>query len=161
VHFFDLACCCFAGQKPLSVFSKLQTSASQKSIPPLLATSIATFEQGMATFLFGGDTRYGQQDETVVVGSHGTLRSVGPGLNHKQVSLHTAEGFGSIDPEGTWFEQGFEGTMSELLCAIEQNREPFHSARNNLATLALTFAAVASADSQREEVPGEVRSIVT
>jgi hypothetical protein len=37
--------------------------------------------------------------------------------------------------------------MGELLCAIKENREPYHSAANNLASLELCFAALASADS--------------
>ena len=36
--------------------------------------------------------------------------------------------------------------MGELLCAIEDNREPNHSARNNLKTLELVQAATKSAD---------------
>jgi hypothetical protein len=36
--------------------------------------------------------------------------------------------------------------MSELLCAIEENREPYHSARDNLQSLELCFAALTSAD---------------
>jgi hypothetical protein len=36
--------------------------------------------------------------------------------------------------------------MAELLSAIEEDREPIHSANHNLRTLALTFAAVESAE---------------
>lgn len=159
VHFFDAVCAFFEPRQPDGVLSKLRRSESQKSIPPLLATSVVSFPDGMATLVFGGDTRFGQQDETVLVGSRGTLRSVGPGLNRKDVTLYTDTGHSSPQLEGTWFEQGFEGTMAELLCAVEENREPEHSARKNLTTLALTFAAVASADEGREIVPGHVRRL--
>jgi hypothetical protein len=43
--------------------------------------------------------------------------------------------------EGVWFPDGFHGAMAELLCAFEERREPEHSARNNLRSLALCFAA--------------------
>ena len=49
--------------------------------------------------------------------------------------------------------------MGELLCAIEQQREPTHGARNNLESLALCFAALASADSGAPVRPGEVAAI--
>ena len=60
--------------------------------------------------------------------------------------------------QGTWFTNGFRGAMGELLCAIEENREPTHSAHNNLNTLALSFAALASADSGMAHVPGTIKS---
>ena len=63
--------------------------------------------------------------------------------------------------KGAWFPDGFHGTMGELLCAIEENREPTNSARNNLASLALCFAAVASAECGQPVVPGTVRRLVS
>ena len=47
--------------------------------------------------------------------------------------------------------------MGELLCAIEEDREPRNSARNNLKSLALCFAAIASSVDGEPKVPGEVR----
>ena len=55
---------------------------------------------------------------------------------------------------GTWFPDGFHGTMGELLRAVEEKREPENSARNNLESLALCFAAIASADRAAPVVPG-------
>jgi DUF1009 family protein len=49
--------------------------------------------------------------------------------------------------------------MLELLCAIEENREPFNSARNNLNTLAAVFAAIGSADSGQSVVVGDHRKL--
>jgi hypothetical protein len=49
------------------------------------------------------------------------------------------------------------GTMGELLCAIEESREPENSAANNLRSLALCFAALESTRSGRMEIPGNVR----
>jgi len=46
-----------------------------------------------------------------------------------------------------------------LLCAIEEKRPPTHHARNNLESLALCFAALASADTGAPVVPGTVRSV--
>ena len=48
------------------------------------------------------------------------------------------------------------GAMGELLCAIEEKREPENSAANNLRSIALCFAALESSRSGRVEVPGNI-----
>jgi predicted dehydrogenase len=48
--------------------------------------------------------------------------------------------------EGQWYPDGMAGTLGELLTAIEEEREPYNSARHNLLSLELTFAACRSAD---------------
>jgi hypothetical protein len=49
--------------------------------------------------------------------------------------------------------------MGELLCAIEENREPMNSARDNLKSLALCFAAIAAAHDGAAKRPGDVRKL--
>jgi uncharacterized membrane protein len=49
--------------------------------------------------------------------------------------------------------------MGELLRAVEENREPENSGRNNLESLALCFAAIASADKGAPVAPGSVRRL--
>jgi predicted dehydrogenase len=85
--------------------------------------------------------------------------SVGSDLNNQKVTIVTAEGRASPRLVGRWFSDGFHGTMAELLSAIEEDRQPFHSARHNLRSLALCFAAVASAERGQPVVPGTVRKI--
>jgi hypothetical protein len=46
--------------------------------------------------------------------------------------------------------------MGELLCAIEEGREPLNSARDNLRGLELCFAAVASAERHAAVRPGKI-----
>lgn len=48
-----------------------------------------------------------------------------------------------------WFPDAFIGTMAQLLCAIEENREPEISGRDNLDTLALCEAVLKSAQDRR------------
>ena len=48
-----------------------------------------------------------------------------------------------------WFPDAFAGTMGELLCAIEQDREPSISGRDNLRTLQLVEAGYRSAAERR------------
>jgi predicted dehydrogenase len=47
--------------------------------------------------------------------------------------------------EQRWFPDAFTGPMAELLCAIEEDREPLTSGRDNLRTLALVEAAYLAA----------------
>jgi predicted dehydrogenase len=48
-----------------------------------------------------------------------------------------------------WFPDAFVGTMAQLLCALEENREPEISGRDNLETLALCEAVYAAAREHR------------
>jgi hypothetical protein len=49
--------------------------------------------------------------------------------------------------------------MGELLCAIEERREPSHGARSNLRSLEMCFAAVTSALRHEPVEPGSVRKL--
>jgi hypothetical protein len=49
--------------------------------------------------------------------------------------------------------------MAELLCAIEENRQPSNSGANNLQSLALCFAAIASSRDGLAYRPGDVRRL--
>ncbi|MGH9837448.1 MAG: Gfo/Idh/MocA family protein [Blastocatellia bacterium] len=48
-----------------------------------------------------------------------------------------------------WFPDAFEGTMAQLLCALEENREPEISGADNLRTMALVDACYLSAKEHR------------
>jgi predicted dehydrogenase len=48
-----------------------------------------------------------------------------------------------------WFPDAFVGTMAQLLCAIEEQREPELSGRDNLQTIALCEAVYAAAREHR------------
>ncbi|MEA2736516.1 MAG: hypothetical protein QOE14_2967, partial [Humisphaera sp.] len=89
----------------------------------------------------------------------GSARSDGADLNAQRVTVTTAAGEFQPQLQGSWFREGFHGTMAELLCAIEEDREPNNSAAGNLASLALSFAAVKSADTGSPQTPGEVRRV--
>jgi len=49
--------------------------------------------------------------------------------------------------------------MGELMCAVEADREPENSARDNLDSLELCYAAVAAAEDGEPKAPGEVREL--
>jgi predicted dehydrogenase len=54
-----------------------------------------------------------------------------------------------------WFPDAFAGTMAQLLCALEENREPEISGRDNLKTMALVEACYVSAREHRAVELGE------
>ncbi|MFB6106227.1 MAG: Gfo/Idh/MocA family protein [Halobacteriaceae archaeon] len=156
VHWFDVLTC-LVDESPERVYASYEASPSQRATPPLLANAVVEYGGAQATLSFDADTKLGPEDRTYVAGTDGTVKSEGPDLSEQTVTLYTADGYAVPDLAGTWFPDGFHGTMGELLCAIEEDREPSNSARNNLRTLEVTFAAVASAEDHEPKVPGEVR----
>jgi len=127
--------------------------------PPLLAQVLVTFDGGQASLVFDANTRYGALDTTYVAGTAGSLSSTGPNLGEQSVTLCTSAGTAHPSLQGAWFNDGFHGTMAELLCAIEEGREPANSARSSLVSLALCFAAIASSHSGVSERVGSVRTL--
>ncbi|MBM3852828.1 MAG: Gfo/Idh/MocA family oxidoreductase [Verrucomicrobia bacterium] len=159
IHWFDLAAQLTRGRPPARVWASVARAPFQQMKPPMLAHVVIDFAGTQVRLCFNGHVRHGQEDRTVVCGAAGTLRSTGPSLSEQSVFLHTAAGSAQASLEGSWFTNGFQGAMAELLCAIEENREPNHSARNNLESLALCFAALASADSGQPQIPGSIRRV--
>ncbi len=98
-------------------------------------------------------------DAIYIAGTDGAIDCRGREINRHTLTLYTREGYSSPKLRGSWFKDGFHGTMAELLSSIEDGREPSHSARNNLTSLALCFAAVASAERGEPVVPGTVRQL--
>ena len=143
IHWFDFLVSVI-GDRALRVHATTARAAGQTVRPPLLAQALVSFAGGQASLTFDGDTRYGPQDSTVVIGTRGTVSSRGPDLGEQSVELHTEAGVARPALEGSWFNDGFAGAMGELLCAIEEDREPLNSARGNLASIRLCQAAVRS-----------------
>lgn len=159
IHWFDIVTQFFGERRPQRVFASLARSSSQTAAPPLLGQALIEYEGGQASLTFDADVRFGHQDFTYVTGSAGTITSAGPDLGKQKVTLYTEKGYGSPALESSWFPAGFHGTMAELLCSIEEDRQPSNNARANLNSLAVCFAAVASAEYGQPKVPGEVREM--
>lgn len=145
IHWFDICCTFFSKQKIVSVSATKSRTPYQTNNASLLSHVIVQFEEGQATLSFNGDTEFGQQDTTVVCGELGTVRSTGLSLTEQTVTLHTAQGHATPILNGDWFTNGFQGTMGELLCSIEEERQPHNDARGNFRSVALCFAALKSA----------------
>jgi predicted dehydrogenase len=159
IHWFDIVTSFMGRRRAKEVYATVTRSPTQEAWPPLLAQVMIEYDVGQASLVFDGDTRFGKEDRTFVAGTAGTILSIGPDSRHQKIALHTAAGRVEPGLEGCWFPDGFHGAMGELLRAIEENREPTNSARDNLRSLELCFAAVASAESRRPIVPGTVRRL--
>lgn len=158
VHWFDFLAS-IVGRPATSVFASKARASGQGVRPPLIANATVAFDGGQASLTFDGAARFGSEDRTVIAGSKGTLNSRGPDLSNQSVTLTTAEGISRPSLEGTWFTEGFIGTMGALLKAIENKDRPLNDARRNLDSLALVFAAIASARRGVPVPPGSVRSL--
>ena len=159
IHWFDMVTCVFGERIPTRVFATTKRVPGQEVDPPLSAGALVSFDGGLATLAFHAATRFAPAETTVITGTKGTFRSSGPVCANNQVTLTTADGQAVVPLDGSWFNDGFAGAMGELLCAIEENREPENSARENLRSLELCFAAMASADSGQPVKPGDVLDV--
>jgi predicted dehydrogenase len=159
IHWFDFLTTLTSGVAPSRVYASKTRATTQDIAAPLLAQAMIEYPHAQASLVFDGHTQAGRLDRVYIAGSRGSIASSGPDQDHQKVELRTAAGIARPKLVGAWFPDGFHGTMAELLAAIEEKREPMNSARNNLASLALCFAAVASAETGKPVVPGTVRKL--
>jgi predicted dehydrogenase len=159
IHWFDFITTMMDPLVPRRVYATVARAATQAVRPPLLGQAMIDYEAAQASLAFDGFTQFDKLDRTIVVGSQGVIRSTGPNHERQMVELVTSTGAARPRLKGAWFPDGFHGAMAELLSAIAEKREPTHSARNNLASLALCFAAVSSAERGVPVVPGSVRRL--
>jgi predicted dehydrogenase len=152
IHWFDFLHSITAG-RARTVFATGAPAAGQGAKAPLLAQVLVELEGGQASLVFDGATPFGPRDTTYLAGTAGSLQSDGLDLGQQSVTLTTAAGVARPALTGTWFNDGFRGAMGALLCAIEDDEEPENGAEENLASLALAFAAI---QSRRSGVPVKV-----
>lgn len=158
VHWFDFIAS-ITGDRAQSVFATSTHARGQANAVPLMAQALVRLDGGQASLVFDGGVDHGPRDTTFIGGTTGSLMSDGPDLGAQAVTLTTAQGIARPTLDGQWFNDGFRGTMGELLCAIEDNREPSNGARENLRSLAMAFAAVRSRITGREIEVGAARRL--
>ena len=159
IHWFDMAALFFQGRAARSVFAANAFAPGQQLKPPMIGSATVAFAGGTATLNFDAHSRFGAEESICITGSRGTLRASGPICAAHNVTLFTQRGCARPQLQGQWFNDGFRGTMGELLCAIEEDREPSNSARDNLRSLAICFAAVQAANTGKVQTPDKVRCL--
>lgn len=158
IHWFDFAQSILGGRTE-SVFAMASAAPGQTAKAPLTAQALIRLDRRQASLVFDGATPFGPRDATVITGTLGTLTSDGPDLGRQEVTLTTALGRARPVLRGTWFNDGFRGAMGALLVAIEEDREPENGAEENLASLALAFAAIRSRRTGVEVPVGAARRL--
>ena len=158
VHWFDFVNSVL-GDRVEAVYATALRGAGQANKVPLLAQAMVRADGAQASLVFDGAIAHGPRDTTFVGGTAGSVLSDGPDLGRQQVTLNTPDGIAKPVLEGAWFNDGFIGTMGELLCAIEDDREPLNGAAENLRSLAMAFAAVRSRITGKEVRVGAVRRL--
>ncbi|MCA9211754.1 MAG: Gfo/Idh/MocA family oxidoreductase [Planctomycetales bacterium] len=154
IHWFDISIAMLGDIRVNSVYASVARTSYQSVKPPFLAQVVINCGTDASNSVqvrlcFNAHVKYGQEDRTIVAGSKGTMRASGPELNDQEVDVWTADGHARPTLEGCWFDNGFRGTMGELLCAIENDRQPWNNAKQNLRSLELCFAAIKSADENK------------
>ena len=159
IHWFDFVRTIMDEAVPRRIFASMAKSATQTIMPALLAQTIIEYESTQVTLIFDGFTRFDHLDRTLVVGSAGAIRSTGPSNRLPTHRNDNVRGLGPATIErlmvSGWISR-HDGRVAFSDC---RNREPSNSARNNLASLSLCFAAVASAERGEAVRPGSVRQL--
>ena len=164
IHWFDMLVCYLPEFRPRNVFAQLGRTNTQKAIPPLNGQVLIDFDSDEGKYAqtalsFRGDSNRCPLDRTIIVGSKATLVASGPNLNEQQVEIHFEDGVANPLLESRWFDDGFQGTMGELICSIQENRRPENHAETVLPTLEICFAAVESAETGNVVPVGSVTKL--
>ncbi len=159
IHWFDMLMQLTGGKNANSVYALESFASGQKSKQPLLAEAMIGFEGGQATLAFDGFSKFGPWHHAHITGTNGTLHAEGANMATGEVTLTTKKGIARPKLTGAWFNDGFRGSMGELLCAIEQNRDPITNASDNVRGLEVCFAAIKSAETGRPQKVGSVRKV--
>jgi len=149
VHWFDISRCWLAGKELTEIRAREWRAPNQ---PPEAHTEWAigveiSCADGTTAVIRGVGHAADEQPRRHpfwLHGTEGTVRGSVLGGDHAELQ----RGAVTLRPEleGNWYPDGFAGTMGELQCAIEEDREPFNAAAHNLLSLELTLAAVESAE---------------
>jgi predicted dehydrogenase len=149
IHWIDISRCWLDGKTPRSVQALEYRTPAQpaESEAPWGAWVEIQYTDGASAMIrsIGGSATSRPGCPFWIHGTEGTIRgSILLGSDYLELERDGV--FSRYDPEGSWYVDGFGGTMGELLCAIAEEREPSNSARNNLLTLQLTLDACRSAE---------------
>jgi predicted dehydrogenase len=160
VHWFDITRCWLEAKRPTSVRAREYRTPNQpsESTAPWGAWATIEYEDGTSALIrgIGGAATTRPSKPFWIHGAEGTIRGhvLGSG-NVRGSELVELERNGTktrVELDGTWYSQGFAGTLGELVCAIAEGREPYNSARHNLLSLELTLAACRSAEEDGKPV---------
>lgn len=149
IHWIDITRCWMGNKKAIGVRAREYRTPHQpiESIAPYGMWIELVYEDGSNAMIRSAGTSETKKGGHLfwAHGSLGTIRgSIQLGSDY--VELEKGDISARYHLEGAWYMDGFAGAMGELLCAIDEHREPYHSAQHNLLSLQLTLAACRSSD---------------
>ena len=156
IHWFDFVASLLPANVDATVTAFRGAPRTDLGLPALEATAVVEWSGGRATLSFDAGCLYGSGDSTTVIGSEGTVSSTGPDGGTQEVTLNLAAGKAKPELVGKWFNDGFAGTMAELLDSATTGRKARNDAEGNLRSLKLCFAAIESADTGKPVMVGTV-----
>lgn len=148
VHFIDATRCWLDGKQPSVVRAREYRTPGQppEAKEPWAGIVDVAYADGSSAVIraVGCNETSEPRFPFWIHGSEGTITgrvATGEYVELERDGVHTR-----FPLAGEWMLDGFAGTMGELMCAIEEQREPSNSARHNLLSLELTLAACRSAE---------------
>jgi predicted dehydrogenase len=151
IHYIDL-CRFYTGLNPIRVKATATNQPGQAAVSPMCHVILMEFEpeqQVMAVSYFNNIVRVPKlhRYEWFVDGTEGSAMASG---NELVLSLKSEPNDKVSFPiQGSWFPDAFGGSMGELMRALNENREPMTSGRDNLNSIRIAYAAVESASTGR------------
>jgi predicted dehydrogenase len=154
IHWFDITRCWLDGKTTTAVRAREYRTPNQPpdSKAPWGAWATIDYEDGSSAMIRGvGCAATARPNKPFWIhGAEGTIRGTvlgsGPVPGLEQLELERDGTISSFQLDGTWHTEGFAGALGELVTAIAEDREPFNSARHNLLSLQIMFAACRSAE---------------
>ena len=156
IHWFDFVASLLPIDADVTVTAFRGEPRGDLGLPAMEATAVVEWPGGRATVSFDAGCLYGSGDSTTVIGTGGSVSSTGPDGGTQEVTLNLAAGKAKPVLQGKWFNDGFVGTMAELLDSAKTGRTARNSAEGNLRSLMLCFAAIESADTGKPVKVGTV-----
>jgi predicted dehydrogenase len=155
LHWVDISRCWLADGSAQGRGAIRSVQASDSRVPgqppearnPWAATLSMTAESGAtATLRIVGNAVAAEPGCPFWI--HGTAATLRGSVLFDSDRLRLDDGRGSTEVilRGAWFNDGFAGTMGELMCAVAEERHPENSAADAAASVALVLAARDSAE---------------
>ncbi|HTE17242.1 MAG TPA: Gfo/Idh/MocA family oxidoreductase, partial [Armatimonadota bacterium] len=158
IHYLDLTRY-LTGRTPLRVKATATKIPGQAAVSPMTHTILMEYEPeamltAMSHFNNIVQTRALHRYDWFIDGTEGSLHGSGSELVLSRKETPEQKQVFAI--QGRWFPDAFGGSMSELMRAVAEEREPMTSGRDNLESIKIAYAAVESAATGRTIALSEI-----
>ena len=149
IHYIDLSRY-FTGRTPERVKATTVMVPGQAAVSPMIYSILCEYEKSaniMATLHFNNIVQVPGTMSRHEWFVDGTLGSASISNTELVVSFKDSPQSKRVfQIQGSWFPDAFGGSMGELMRALNENREPTTSGRDNLNSIKIAYAAVESSE---------------